>query len=265
MSTAVDFIFRSHRAPEDFLQSYWRRNQQTSLPLKDGRCATLQSVQECLLPALHDVGRLRLPPGSFLYTNGERRVYSTLRPVMHASPPQRLHADPWLYGPVHWVVLPRSHFPLALSTSADVGRFVPMLPPRITSEQFERGSRMGNFSFSARSALLFALWGFHMNKEMGVRLRSENDEIFLIGVKLEADRVWSSLQTSQTHFWNRNYLDFFLHFTHWNFTPAEASTSEIFTLGFTASEAAHFIFSELPHRQVQGASAGTCTWYFSLT
>ena len=79
--SADDFIFRSYRAPEDFLQSYWWRNQQTSLPLKDGRCATLQSVQECLLPALHDVGRVRLPPGNFLYTNGERRVYSTLRPV----------------------------------------------------------------------------------------------------------------------------------------------------------------------------------------
>lgn len=139
-----------------------------------------------------------------------------------------------------------------MSTFADAGRFVPMLPLRITSEQFKWGSRNGNFSFSARSALLFGLWGYHMNQEMGIRLQSENDQVYLVGIRLESDKVWGALRTGQARFWNRNFIDYFLHFTHWNFTPSEVSTSEVYTLGLTASEAAHFIFSELPHRQIQG-------------
>ena len=109
------------------------------------------------------------------------------------------------------------------------------LPPGLKSDFYEHGLGMINFCMNLRSCICFHTWGVwmglqdHHQQGLGGQLPDHlNDAFVYVALRLEADRVYTGLQSQTWRVWNRRFCDFFLHSTQdVNFTELELSTMRI--------------------------------------
>ena len=96
----------------------------------------------------------------------------------------------------------------------------------LRSDFYEHGLGMINFCMNLRSCICFNLWGVwmglqeHLQQGLGGQLPDHlNDAFVYVALRLQADRVYTGLQSQTWRMWNRRFCGFF-------FTPPRMCTSQ---------------------------------------
>ena len=224
---------------EDFLEAFWLGRE--------------QEYPE-LFPALRWQleGNRRLP-----YTPGELRFLPTLEPLrtfststVQALSPQYGGAS---LGPRLWLVLPLCLLKTS-ETRVGTGMLLQHHFPQgeLSPEDFSWSIECLNLCFTARSALLFHLWGTFMGVEQGTSILEQilNSPVVLLSFRLAFPRVREGLQSGSFALWNRHWLDYFvLVWGGLQLNFEELQTMRAWISPWTMRFASDVVFSGLPHCQ----------------
>ena len=132
---------------------------------------------------------------------------------------------------------------------------------------------MINFCMTLRSCICFKLWGFwmglqeHLQQGLGGQLPEHLNNAFVyVALRLQADRVYTGLQSQTWTMWNRRFCDFFLRSTQdVHFTELELSTMRIyFTAKMKASYSASLLFHLCPRQSSYHPETGHFRFYHAF-
>ena len=143
----------------------------------------------------------------------------------------------------------------------------------LRSDFYEHGLGMINFCMNLRSCICFNLWGVwmglqeHLQQGLGGQLPDHlNDAFVYVALRLQADRVYTGLQSQTWRMWNRRFCGFFFHSTQdVHFTELELSTMRIYFTGkMKASYTASLLFHLCPRQSSYHPETGHFRFYHAF-
>lgn len=257
MTSLVNFDnvwFLNQLRPEEFMYSFWHRlSTSMQVPVSAAATSKVEGMYPGLLqPHLYQ-GLLERLETTSVYTPEEAMIYRRIIEL----PLRGVRQQPC---PLHgtWAFTANVYFCVPANQLQHVDGGV-MALDNFTANHHPFGAHHANFSMCARSATSFYLWGLWMQLQEMVHQRTPlgnqpllHSALILVAVQLESPRLQQSLERNEVHFWNRNYVDYFLNAgAGWHFTMAEKESMRFYLVSpqLTSVMLATSLFVRAPRHQ----------------
>ena len=251
--------------PEEFMFSFWNRLTTSSqIPVNSAMTAKVEAMFPGLLQPHTYPGLLERLETTSIYTPEEAMIFQRILEL----PLRGVRQQPC---PFHgtWAFTANVYFCIPVKLLQHVDGGVIALE-NFTVNHHPFGTQHANFSMCARSAISFYLWGVWMKLQEMVHLRTPlanqpllHSALILVSVQLDASRLQQSLERNEMHFWNRNYVDYFLNVgTGWHFTMAEKESMRFYLVSsnLTSVMLAASLFVQAPHHRSSHPTSQHFRW-----